>query len=101
MPRQTSDKPAAKKKTAKKKAAAKSTSATRPAAKKASPAKRRAAPRGKKAGIDPVQRHQMIAVAAYFLAEKRGFAAGDPHQDWFLAESEVDELIEGNRIPAA
>jgi hypothetical protein len=31
------------------------------------------------------ERRQMIATAAYFRAERRGFQGGDPAQDWFAA----------------
>jgi hypothetical protein len=40
--------------------------------------------------VPPGQRRQMIAEAAYFRAEKRGFNGGDPVQDWIEAETEVD-----------
>ena len=33
--------------------------------------------------------HQMIATAAYYLAENRGFAPGGEEQDWLLAEKEI------------
>jgi Protein of unknown function (DUF2934) len=36
------------------------------------------------------QRRQMIAEAAYFRAERRGFDGADPVQDWIEAEVEVD-----------
>jgi hypothetical protein len=39
--------------------------------------------------VNPEERHQMIAVAAYYRAEQRGFANGDPMQDWLEAEAEV------------
>jgi hypothetical protein len=39
--------------------------------------------------VNPEERHQMIAVAAYYRAERRGFANGDPMQDWIEAEAEV------------
>lgn len=39
------------------------------------------------------QRRQMIAEAAYFRAEKRGFDSGDPLDDWVLAEAEVDARL--------
>lgn len=32
----------------------------------------------------------MVADAAYFLAERRGFAGGDPLADWLQAEAELD-----------
>jgi hypothetical protein len=38
------------------------------------------------------QRLHMIAEAAYFVAEHRGFDGGDPVQDWLVAESEIDTL---------
>jgi hypothetical protein len=40
-------------------------------------------------------RHSMIAEAAYYIAEKRGQAAGDPAQDWYEAEAEIDQMLEG------
>ena len=35
----------------------------------------------------------MIAEAAYYRAERRGFEGGDPVQDWLAAEAEVDEQL--------
>jgi hypothetical protein len=32
-------------------------------------------------------REEMIRVAAYYLAEKRGFAPGRELEDWLIAES--------------
>jgi hypothetical protein len=40
----------------------------------------------------------MIAAAAYFLAEKRGFAPGHEVEDWLTAEREIDERLEGERL---
>jgi hypothetical protein len=37
----------------------------------------------------------MIELTAYYIAEKRGFAGGDPHADWLAAEAEVDRLLGG------
>ena len=39
------------------------------------------------------QRRQMIAEAAYFRAEQRGFDSGDPVEDWMAAEAEVDARL--------
>ncbi len=39
------------------------------------------------------ERYRMIAVVAYYRAEKRGFIGGDPAQDWVDAEAEVEKLI--------
>jgi len=38
-------------------------------------------------------RQQMIATAAYFRAERRGFDGADPVVDWLAAEAEVDEMF--------
>jgi hypothetical protein len=40
--------------------------------------------------VDPEQRAALIAEAAYFRAQKRGFAAGHETEDWLAAEAEVD-----------
>jgi len=37
-----------------------------------------------------LRRQRMIAEAAYFLAERRGFASGSELDDWLEAESLVD-----------
>jgi len=39
------------------------------------------------------ERMRMIAIAAYFRAERRGFVAGHEAEDWYSAEAEIDELI--------
>ena len=39
------------------------------------------------------QRMALIAETAYFLAEKRGFAAGRELDDWVAAEAEVDAKL--------
>ena len=39
------------------------------------------------------QRRRMIAEAAYFLAQRRGFANGDATRDWLLAEAEIDLVL--------
>jgi hypothetical protein len=35
----------------------------------------------------------MISVAAYFLAEKRGFSGGGELDDWLEAEAQVKQII--------
>ncbi len=37
-------------------------------------------------------RQQMIATAAYYRAEKRGFNGGDEIQDWLEAEAQIDGI---------
>lgn len=75
---------------AKKNTAAKS-AAAKPVAKKAAPAK--AAPAKKGNGITAEQRYRMIAEAAYYIAEKRGFAPGDPSRDWADAEAQIRAMF--------
>jgi hypothetical protein len=38
------------------------------------------------------QRHELIAVAAYHLAESRNFEPGHETEDWLAAESQVRSL---------
>lgn len=44
-------------------------------------------------GVSDSQRRQMIAEAAYFIAEHRGFNGGDPVADWLQAEAEVTAML--------
>lgn len=43
--------------------------------------------------IDETERQRRIAETAYYLAERRGFAAGDPAGDWIEAERIVDAQL--------
>jgi hypothetical protein len=43
--------------------------------------------------VDPERRDALIAEAAYFRAEKRGFEAGHEREDWLAAEAEVDARL--------
>ncbi|MFH1045261.1 MAG: DUF2934 domain-containing protein [Pseudomonadota bacterium] len=43
--------------------------------------------------ISAEEREKLVARAAYFRAEKRGFAPGCELQDWVEAEAEVLRLI--------
>ena len=36
------------------------------------------------------KREQMVAEAAYYIAEHRDFQGGDPTADWLQAEREID-----------
>ena len=40
--------------------------------------------------IVPEQRQHLIAQAAYFIAERRGFAPGNEVEDWLQAEAEIE-----------
>lgn len=86
-------------KTPAKKAAAKP-AAAKPAAVKTSAVKKAptsttARPRTAKVKVTPEQRHFMIAEAAYYRAERRGFEGGYEWQDWMDAEAEIERMISG------
>ena len=40
-----------------------------------------------------IDRHEMIAIAAYYRAERRGSYSGDEIQDWLEAEAQIDGSI--------
>jgi len=44
--------------------------------------------------VTPEQRYRMVAEAAYFHAERRGFVGGDPGLDWAEAEAEIERLLQ-------
>lgn len=46
-------------------------------------------------GISAQERQMLVARAAYFRAEQRGFAPGGELQDWVEAEAEVLRLTGG------
>ena len=49
--------------------------------------------------VDPTQRAALIARAAYFRAQNRGFVPGHEQADWLAAEAEVDaELLRGTPL---
>ncbi|MDK9703859.1 MAG: DUF2934 domain-containing protein [Sulfuritalea sp.] len=52
----------------------------------------------KSAGIPPEQRRNYIEMAAYYIAERRGFAPGNPLEDWIQAEAEIDRLLAEGRL---
>ena len=45
------------------------------------------------------QRRVMIAEAAYYMAERRGFESGHELEDWLLAESQLEAPIRGGDSP--
>jgi hypothetical protein len=45
------------------------------------------------APISSDDRRRMIAEAAYFRAERRGFEGGSADEDWYQAEREIDRLL--------
>lgn len=52
----------------------------------------------KSAPILPEQRRNYIEMAAYYIAERRGFAPGNPLEDWVQAEAEIDRLLAEGRV---
>lgn len=42
-------------------------------------------------------RRELIAEAAYYRAERRGFQGGSPEQDWIDAEAEIEALLRRQR----
>ncbi|MCF8177452.1 MAG: DUF2934 domain-containing protein [Sulfuritalea sp.] len=87
--------PTAKPKTAKKPGTTGKTSpAVKMAAARPSVEKPARSPRKKKPAVVPVdQRKHYVEVAAYHIAERRGFAPGNPLDDWVQAEAEIDRLL--------
>lgn len=57
------------------------------------PAKASATPVAARPAVTVEQRHNYIEVAAFYVAQRRGFAPGNPVDDWAMAELEVDRLI--------
>jgi len=74
------------------KAAARKTTARKAAGAKARPA---AAPRS------AAEREEMVRTAAYFRAERRGFAPGYEWEDWLAAEAEVSGPAAARPVPKA
>ena len=51
------------------------------------------------ASLSAQERLQMIELAAYFRAERRGFTPGRALEDWLAAEAEIDTLIAATAPP--
>lgn len=62
-------------------------------AKKVTPPKTPGTPATVRPAVSAEQRHNYIEVAAFYVAQRRGFAPGNPVDDWAMAELEVDRLI--------
>jgi len=45
--------------------------------------------------LAPEERHEMVAVAAYYLAEQRSFAPGKEVEDWLRAEHYIEAMVRG------
>jgi len=63
------------------------------AAKPAAPKKEAAAAKPKLTPLAPDQRRFYVEVAAYYIAERRGFHGESQLNDWVEAENEIDRLL--------
>ncbi|MES1982451.1 MAG: DUF2934 domain-containing protein [Pseudomonadota bacterium] len=88
----STDQAAAPAKTGRTKAAPKAESAAKETAATA-PAKKSRNKAPEKHTVSPEQRYRMIATAAYYLAERRGFNGDYDMQDWISAEAEIDAML--------
>ena len=80
------------------------------AASKSAPAKAQTNPRGtsvkraatgrkaNSSAISDAQRRNYIEVAAYYIAERRGFHGDSTLEDWAQAEREVDQMLKDSRL---
>ena len=50
------------------------------------------------ASVSAEQRKHYVEMAAFYIAERRGFAPGNPMDDWLAAEAEIDRLLAGGHI---
>jgi hypothetical protein len=88
--------------TTKRRRPARKTASTRPATKKAAAGTAAARKPAKQSAPDRTlsesERRHMIAEAAYYLAENRGFADGDPMRDWIAAEAQIEAQLREGRL---
>ena len=92
--KKTAAKPAVGKVEVKKIATAKATPAEAKPTKKAVVKEiKESVPKQKNVAASPEHRYHMIATAAYFLAQGRGFAGGYEMQDWITAEHQIDAQL--------
>ena len=63
----------------------------------AAPTTARPRPAGK-IKVDPDQRRCYIEVAAYYIAERRGFMDGHEAEDWVTAEVEIDQMLSEGKL---
>jgi hypothetical protein len=57
-----------------------------------------AEPAQEKAAVSADERMRMIEAAAYYRAERRGFAPGGEVEDWLAAEREIDTRLANERL---
>lgn len=76
------------------------TDATRMAASKSTQRTAEVRPNSGSQPVNADVRRLMIAEAAYFMSEQRGFGAGHEIEDWLLAERQVDAALCTKTAPA-
>jgi hypothetical protein len=59
----------------------------------AKPAASKPAAKKSAGALPPEQRRCYVEVAAYYIAERRGFHGGSEFNDWVAAEAEIDRLL--------
>lgn len=57
---------------------------------------RRPIARHKARAVTPEKRHELIAEAAWLIAERRGFQGDAALDDWLQAEAEIDAVLVGS-----
>lgn len=57
------------------------------------PAKKETGSSGARRALAPDQRRYYVEVAAYYIAERRGFRGDSQLDDWVAAEAEIDRLL--------
>lgn len=67
---------------------------------KAKPAKTKAAAKVKPSilPIPDEHRRRYIELAAFYIAERRGFSGGNTLEDWLQAEAEIEQLLRQGKI---
>ncbi|MGA7749712.1 MAG: DUF2934 domain-containing protein [Gallionella sp.] len=65
----------------------------KPTSKQAATAKSAPKKSVKEKTVAPEERYHMIATAAYFRAQQRGFVCCCEKQDWISAEAEIDAML--------
>lgn len=70
--------------------------AAKAAAAAPAPAAKKTPSKPSKMMITSEERQRMIAEAAYYIAEKRGFQGGNCDQDWLEAAAQIDRIIMGS-----
>ncbi len=64
-----------------------------PASKKAATAESTPKKSAKRKTVAPEERYHMIATAAYFHAQQRGFVCCCENHDWISGEAEIDAML--------